>query len=235
MTTTVAVCIPSGDDWKADFGYDLAHMLLHTAIHGQDLRVGVSNHRLSVLPTARNMMVREALRGGADYILFLDSDMRFPGETLLRMLSHKVDVVAANCVQRAFPTRATAWADGAHVFTEDGSTGLEEVESIGTAVMLIDCRVFEKMKPPAFFFEPKPDDAFSFLGEDQYFCRKARESGYRVWIDHDLSKRVAHVGTLAYTHPMAIACRDKTPVLLNGLNLNTTTSAPAVVKEKQHA
>lgn len=228
----VGICVPSGDEWKADFAFDLAGMLLHTTTRSPDpLELGMHNHRLSVLPTARNWLVRDALTAGASHILFLDCDMRFPPETLLRLLSHDRDIVAANCVQRAFPTRATAWANGAHVFTEADSTGLEEVESIGTAIMMIKATVFEKMTPPAFFFEPKPDDAFSFLGEDQYFCRKARECGFQVWIDHDLSKYVSHVGTLAYTHGMALACRDKTPVLLNGLNLNTPTSAPAVVKE----
>ncbi|MFA6134726.1 MAG: hypothetical protein WC869_11990 [Phycisphaerae bacterium] len=232
MTPRVGICIPSGDMWHADFSFDLAGMLLYTTTSSSGpLEVGMHNHRLSVLPTARNWLVRDALTAGASHILFLDSDMRFPPDTLLRLLSHDQDIVAANCVQRAFPTRATAWAAGAHVFTEADSTGLEEVESIGTAVMMIKASVFGAMKPPAFFFEPKPDDAFSFLGEDQYFCRKARECGFKVWIDHDLSQHVAHVGTLAYTPAMALACRDKTPVLLNGLNLNTQTSAPAVAKE----
>lgn len=230
----VAICIPSGDEWKADFAYDLSAMLLHTCSRAEGLAIGLFNRRLSVLPTARNHLVRDACTTGAHYLLFLDSDMRFPPDTLLRLLSHKQDIVAANCVLRAFPTRATAWADGAHVFTNDGSTGLEEVESIGTAVMLIDTKVFQKMEPPFFFFEPKPNDKLSFLGEDQFFCREARAKGFKVFIDHDLSQSVAHVGTLAYTHPMAVACRDKTPVLLNGLNLNTSTSAPAVVKEERN-
>ena len=27
----IAICIPSGDDWKADFGYDLAAMVTKKA------------------------------------------------------------------------------------------------------------------------------------------------------------------------------------------------------------
>jgi glycosyltransferase involved in cell wall biosynthesis len=229
----IAICIPSGDDWKADFGYDLAAMVLHTTANAPfSLSIGIFNHRLSVLPTSRNRLVQDALKTGADWILFLDSDMRFPPDTLLRLLSYDRDIVAANCVLRAFPTRATAWGDGAHVFTAADADGLEEVESIGTAVMLIRSSVFARLPPPAFKFEDKPDDPFSFLGEDQYFCRKARECGFRIWIDHGLSQSVAHVGTLAYTMNMARLCRDGTPTLLNGLNLNRSTSAPAVVKDK---
>ena len=160
----VGICIPSFDHWHADFSFDLCGMLLHTTTRSPEpLEIGMHNHRLSVLPTSRNWLVRDALTAGATHVLFLDTDMRFPPETLLRLLSHDLDIVAANCVPRAFPTRATAWANGAHVFTEVGQDGLEEVESIGTAIMMIKATVFERMPPPAFFFEPKPDDPFSFL------------------------------------------------------------------------
>lgn len=217
----IAICIPSGDDWKADFGYDLAQMLLHTCAGRTGFAIGLENIRLSVLPTARNLLVKHALQNGVTHILMLDADMRFPPDTLIRLLSARKPIVAANCVQRCFPSRATAWKDNRFVYTDDTKSGLEEVESIGTAVMLIDARVFEDIPPPAFFFEPKPDDPLTFLGEDQYFCRKAREHGHGVWIDHDLSRDVGHVGTLAYTHEMAVACRDKVPVILNSLGVNT--------------
>lgn len=230
--TRVSICIPSFDDWKADFGFDLAGMVLHTATVTQGLEIGLKNHRLSNLPTSRNRMVYEACMDGCHYILFLDSDMRFPVDTLVRLLKHNVDIAAANCVQRAFPTRATAWKESAHLFTETGSTGLEEVEAIGTAVMLINTRVFENFPPPWFLFEPFPDKPLDSLGEDQFFCREARKHGFKVLIDHDLSKQVYHVGTFAYGHQHAVACRDKTPVLLNDLGLNTLISPRAVVKEK---
>lgn len=235
QNTRVAICVPSFDVWMADFGFDFGNMMLHTAATCSGLEIGPKNHRLSVLPQSRNRMVYEACVEGCHYILFLDSDMRFPADTLKRLLSHKLDIVAANCVQRAFPSRATAWKDGAHVFTEEGSTGLEEVDMIGTAVMLISTRVFEKMGPPFFKFEDCPERPLDFFGEDQFFCKKARDLGFKVWIDHDLSKQVYHVGTFAYGHRHAVACRDRTPVLLNDLGLNRMVSPGAVVKEKAHA
>jgi hypothetical protein len=37
------------------------------------------------------------------------------------------------------------------------------------------------------------------MGEDIYFCFKAREAGFDIWLEQDISKQVAHVGTRAYT------------------------------------
>lgn len=227
----VGICVPSFDQLHADFWFDFSGMLIWTLTKNEiPLSIGMHNHRLSVLPVVRNRLVRDAINSGATHVLFLDSDMRFPPDTLLRLLSHDKDIVAANCVLRAFPTRATAWADGAHVFTDAGMDGLQEVDSIGTAVMLIKTDVFRKMPKPWFYFQPRPEDPNEALGEDQYFCAKAKECGFKVHIDHGLSHSVAHVGTLAYTHAMAQTCRDNVPVFLSRLNLNTSTSAPAVVK-----
>ena len=39
-----------------------------------------------------------------------------------------------------------------------------------------------------------------FIGEDMYFCREAQKAGFKVYIDHDLSKQVRHIGVLEFMH-----------------------------------
>ncbi len=39
----------------------------------------------------------------------------------------------------------------------------------------------------------------SLVGEDVYFCNRAGENGYEVNISHELSDRIAHIGTRAFT------------------------------------
>jgi hypothetical protein len=46
-----------------------------------------------------------------------------------------------------------------------------------------------------------------FVGEDIYFCKLAQAHGFKVYIDHDLSKEVRHTGTMDFTHEHAEACR----------------------------
>ena len=38
------------------------------------------------------------------------------------------------------------------------------------------------------------------LREDCYFCLRAGAHGFDVWIDHDLSQEIKHVGTFGYGH-----------------------------------
>jgi hypothetical protein len=46
-------------------------------------------------------------------------------------------------------------------------------------------------------------------GEDIYFCRKARKAGHKIYLDHDLSKEIAHIGQYEFTYMEANAVRPK--------------------------
>jgi GT2 family glycosyltransferase len=138
----------------------------------------------------RNKAVKAAQAAGASHLLFLDSDMRFPEDTLDRLLAHNLDIVAANYVQRTMSEWCVARIDGVPVQSQ-GRTGLEAVDTTGTGVMLITMSVFDDMPQP-WFDTPN----FPFTGEDVYFCQQARSGGYDVWIDHDLSQDVRHQGSV---------------------------------------
>ena len=38
------------------------------------------------------------------------------------------------------------------------------------------------------------------MGEDFYFCSRAKEMGYRILVDDSLSRSISHLGTIAFTH-----------------------------------
>jgi hypothetical protein len=52
---------------------------------------------------------------------------------------------------------------------------LQQVDAIGSGVMLIDCKVFKTI--------PKPWFTSYGLGEDIYFCARAKAHGVEVWVD----------------------------------------------------
>jgi hypothetical protein len=74
--------------------------------------------------------------------------------------------------------------------------GIEVVDGIGCGIMLIKTSIFEKMEKPYFYFEQLKKN--KLLGEDIYFCIKARDSGIDTWVDHDLSKGIKHIGQYVY-------------------------------------
>jgi hypothetical protein len=148
------------------------------------------------------------LQGGADYALFLDSDMRFPSYLLEKLIAHDKDIVAYNYATRRLPVKTVAFSDFSTlecIYSHD-RTGLEEVDAIGMGAMLIKTEVLRKLPQPWFNISWLPSGGI-WVGEDIYFCKLAQAHGFKVLVDHDLSKDVKHIGTMEFTHDHAEACR----------------------------
>ncbi len=135
-----------------------------------------------------------AVQAGASHVLFIDSDMRFPEDTIDRLVAHGRPMVAANYVQRTMPEWWVARTEQGSV-SSVGRTGLQAVASVGFGVMLIQTGVFQGWAHPWF---ATPFDGTTYLGEDVAFCQQARAQGQTVWIDHDLSQQVRHTGMIEY-------------------------------------
>jgi len=193
----VAVCVPSRDMVSAGFAFDLCRMVVRA-----DCDVSLLNIQGTLIVNQRTDLAKQAIAMGATHILYLDDDMRFPADTLDRLLAHNKAIVAANYATRKFPIQPVAFAndeDLTRVHTNPDSTGLESVSSVGMGVMLVKSEVFDKIGLPYFMigFSMKNQE---FTGEDIFFCRKARAAGFDVYVDHDLSKEVKHTGTLDFQH-----------------------------------
>lgn len=211
----ILFAIPSHEHVPALFAHDLARVL---AINAMQIGRTIADCNLylqmgTYVPVARQTLAEAALKGNYSHIMWLDADMRFPKDTVARLLAHDADIVGANYSTRTIPPRFVAikQVGDSHkgivplrCVTLPPSTGLEEVEAIGFGVTLMKVDVLRKLHDPAgtlgHWFQTRWDDETQLhMGEDVYFCRLARRAGARVFVDHDLSKEVAHVGTIEYT------------------------------------
>jgi hypothetical protein len=43
----------------------------------------------------------------------------------------------------------------------------------------------------------------SFIGEDVYFFNRVRQCGFSVYVDHDLSKEIYHIGSVRLSNSAA--------------------------------
>lgn len=145
----------------------------------------------SYIQTLREGSASAVLASGATHILFIDSDMMFPFDTAKQLLSRDKDIIAANYVQRVEQEKWTAIINGESVVSAN-KTGIQEVDSIGMGVCLIKMDVFKKLPKP-WFSMPWQNGGY-YVGEDIYFCGLAKSYGYSIWIDHDLSQKVHHIG-----------------------------------------
>ena len=203
------ICIPSGDLVCADFMMSVTNMVMYlyqNRLTDGDVSLRIVNRRSSLIVDSREQLVEQALLAGATHIMFIDSDMNFPEDALHRLFSRNEPFVAANYVQRCLPTRPNAVGMlDAPKHTDDDSTGIEEVKSVGFGLCLIRAEVFDAMPRPWFdtYWYTSDKGNRLIIGEDVYFCHKAAHAGYKTYIDHDLSKMVTHIGTMEYIHAMA--------------------------------
>lgn len=214
----VAICVPAGDTVQTAFANDLAGLMAWTTRnltangHLDEVRLLMASG--SLIHEARQSLAEEAFRLGADAILWLDSDMRFPPDTLHRLLSRKEDLVGVNYTTRAEPPNLTPTArnaDGELVWPDGSEPEVQEVGSIGLGIALTTARVFNALPWP--WFELSHDtEAREYEGEDVILCQKHRARGGKVFVDNTLAEEVAHVGTFSYrTQHLSAVDRDDDP------------------------
>ncbi len=200
----IAVGVPCTDFWIPQFGLSIAAMCSY---FGMKRIAGYKSQRLhilssqgSMLPQLRENLVLSAMKNGCSHLLMLDSDMKFPRDVMHQFLAHDRDIVTANCVTKRIPAEPTAVGfSGERIYSDEVKTGLEEVESVGSAVMMIRLSIMQRIPRP-WFYQEWQADIQHFAGEDRYFVRKARACGFKTFVDHDLSKKVGHMGLFEYTH-----------------------------------
>lgn len=152
---------------------------------------------------ARNQMADAFMRQGCEAALFIDCDMMFPPNGLDRLFAHDVDIVAGDYRKRAHPFSRIGWPlelknekGEVEGHLEDPPGGLVERTAMGLGFMLIRRRVFEKVPRPWFarIYSGETEADRGVMTEDYYLCLKAREYGFKVWCDLDVTKEVMHIG-----------------------------------------
>jgi hypothetical protein len=191
------VAVPSTGSWRQETGRCIAALFGHFTRRHPDKDLVLATQNISMLVQSRHNLVVKALEHNASHVLFIDSDMVFPPDTLERLLKRKVGVCCVNATTRAFPVRHIAHGKDWEVIDSRGKTGVEEVQHVGLAVALVETEVLKGLKPPLFLMDWIPDMR-AYCGEDVYFCALVAEQGYRIHIDHDLSHEVGHVGSVIF-------------------------------------
>jgi hypothetical protein len=189
--------VPAHDTVPALFANDLARLYATTSaavpIVTLAMQIGTFVHQ------AREKLLHDLVQiWGATHVLWLDADMTFPPDTALRLLKHGTDVIAANYVTRVAPHRPTARWNGQCVSSLD-VTGLEAVDHVGMGVFLMKTSVVENIPAPRFWYSTLTET------EDVFFCNKLREAGHTIYIDHDLSREVGHIGMQTFYRELSTA------------------------------
>jgi len=155
----------------------------------------------SAIHDARNEAVKYALKGDYKYLMFMDSDMRIPSDTIFKLLDHRVPIVSGLFYARTYPhfpcvSKLVKDEKGepAAVAMHEPNTGFKEYDLVGMACTLIETRVFKDLQEDKKKKGLNPHEFFYWgqFGEDYQFCYDVRQLGFKIFCDTDLIIR--HIG-----------------------------------------
>ena len=178
------VLIPCMETVQTEFCRDLVKMK----------HVGNVQHKFqinSLIYKSRNELALSALAEGADFALWLDSDVIFPSsllEDLIADMTEERDIVTGVYHMRRFPFAPVIWKtltwgpnpeDNVSELAAEYPEEIFEVDACGFGCVLMRTTVLKAVLEKFHeMFSP-----VSGIGEDLTFCLRARKCGFRIWCD----------------------------------------------------
>lgn len=156
----------------------------------------------SLVYAARNDFVKQAIEGDYTHLLFIDSDMVFNADALNVLLYHDKDIISGSIFSRVAPYKPCFYeklrlGEPGEIICEhvkELQDGVQEVEGVGTAFLLIRTNVLKRIIAKCNVYPFQPLHSY---GEDLSFCIRARQQGYKVYVDNDLT--IGHIGKVVVT------------------------------------
>lgn len=166
----------------------------------------------------------------ATHIFFVDDDMLFPPSALVQLLAHDLPIVGGLYYGRSAPHLPIAYRkvfDNQWVATTKFCPGLQEVDAIGAGCLLIKREVFEKLSRPWFEFSDR-------MGEDMWFCERAREAGYPIVLDADVKARHLSIIDIGEEHFSAHRERGLTFAPVEGFDIQALSEEVRPYRPKRN-
>lgn len=203
---SVMIAVPSMEMVNAEFAQHLAMAAANLVAHG--IKINCAFNIGSVITIARRNLTDIFLKSDFQYIWWVDSDMKFPIDAPIRLLSRNKPIVGVNYRRRRFPNpNFTGMMGSPGNYTEfqtnENSPDMELIDVLPHGCVLVKREVYEKIPQPHYIQEYVPELNLE-IGEDIYFCQQAKKAGFEIWCDQDLSKQVSHIGIFHFNYNLSV-------------------------------
>lgn len=123
-----------------------------------------------------------------DRFIFIDSDIDFKLEHLLKLINTDKDIVGAPYLGHGTDYFQCFQISSQGIFNyKPGLTGLQMVDAIATGFLAIKKKVFEAIPYPWFYHPIMSINGMrKVAGEDFTFCVLAKKYGFDTWCDFDI-------------------------------------------------
>ena len=186
----IMICVPT----YRNIDTDVVNALLNDVdFSGLKVQILFTKHLSAAEARNKFIKVCQENKSRPDYIWFVDSDTLPDKYSLKRLLSDNKDIVSGLYFRRGWPYPPLIMLENPKVegrynfLAEYPQNSLVECDAIGLGNCLIKMEVFDKVEYPW----------FAQIGsntEDVYFCKKAKEKGYKVFVDTGTKSK--HIGEI---------------------------------------
>lgn len=202
------ISVASCRDWKPQFGASISGLFYHLMTKNLDGRLKAFDFQAamqaSCLSSARELALRDATERGFTHWLSLDDDMAFPMDIVEKLLKHEKPVVAANYRRKlANLVHGVCCDKECKMIDSSNKTGLEEAGYVAFGAALLDLQAIKHVPEPHFEVV-WCEETRSYWTEDMVFSHKLRNNGVPLFIDHDLSKEIHHIGDFSHVFPNGV-------------------------------
>jgi len=196
---SVMIAMPCYDSVKVNTMVAIVKVVQQLSKSG--IQVGINTMKSPLIHQARNYLTSVFLDSDFTHLLFIDSDVEFEPEAILRMLVARKDVICS-------PYRVKSMDVNQKIYTVElkkdarmEASDLIEITAGPTGIMLIHRDVFKKIieKFPdlkiknSVFPKPGPDHQYYYnffdftfedgysAGEDVSFCKLVQKTGFKLY------------------------------------------------------
>ena len=186
--------------------------------HGINFRITTLRNE-SLITRGRNILTAMFLESDCSHLMFIDADIEFQADDLLRMMAYDKPIMAAAYPKKALPIQYAinfkfVNQEKKQIRIENGAV---EVLDASTGFFLVKRETIEKMMQeyPELHYrnDSNIDEKFNkycysffdtihdpednrYLSEDYTFCRRWQKLGGEIWLDPNT--KLNHVGTHSF-------------------------------------
>lgn len=162
----------------------------------------------SLIYDARNKLAKHAIDGGYDRVLWLDSDILFESDLMIKLAEHLdngLEYASGLYFKRQYPTEPVCFQNivqnyegeelvtKANIYRNYPKDQLFEVDATGFGAVMMTVDLIKKVSGKyGLPFSPQLG-----LGEDMSFCWRAKQIGSKLYCDSNI--KLKHIGSIAYS------------------------------------
>jgi GT2 family glycosyltransferase len=200
--TILMIAMPVG----RSIDIETAESIFQTLLFGFPFPILWKHKKGTYIDKNKCELVEIAKKAGVTHIMQIDADVIFSPFAIEQLVAHDKDIVGASYNFKCFQlpdAKEFGVASAVKLFGEHGEpinpppgglpSELFKCYGLPGGFVLIKMSIFDKLEMPYFANVWEPT---RYVGEDIYFCEKARKAGFDIWCDPTI--KVYHVGPYLY-------------------------------------